>query len=159
MPLLPRVGYPFASSLWCTFCVPQDLECLTYQKKTGKDVCDSLDFWRVSYPPSSILQAALDAYIQQLPSPPQEGSAGDVSPLSKPQTRLTQAMVLSLLGVFRSLRSNTPSSLTLFAGRGDGHGPEISPTSSRSPSETRSKCFSSLIVHIRDLSDTPIGAA
>ena len=64
---------------------------------------------KLSRSSSSVIQSALDAYIQRLPSPPGEGLEGESSPLSNAQARLTHAMILSLLGVVQSLRSNTPS--------------------------------------------------
>lgn len=58
-----------------------------------------LNWARSSRFSSSIIQSALDAYIQRLPPPSQEGLE-ELSPLSRMQERLTHAMVLSLLGVF-----------------------------------------------------------
>ena len=63
----------------------------------------SLDRVGLSRLPSSTLQSALDAYIQWSSSPPQEDSGGELSPLSRIQGRLTDAMVLALLGVFKSI--------------------------------------------------------
>lgn len=59
------------------------------------------------YVHSPILQSALDAYIRRLSFTPQ-GDLGDPSLLSRTQTRLTHAMVLSLLGVSQPLSFNAP---------------------------------------------------
>ena len=37
-PPLLLAGCPFASPSWCTFCVPRDLKCLSYQRRRGMDV-------------------------------------------------------------------------------------------------------------------------
>jgi len=117
----------------------------------------SLDQEGFSRPPSLILQSALDAYIQRSPSPSQEDS-GEVPPLSRTQGRLTDAMVLALLGVFKSIYFNT-SFLTLFTGRRDRHKPAISSTQGCNPLETRTKRFSPPVIHIRDLPYPPVNAA
>jgi len=72
----------------------------------------SLDRAGLSRLPSSALQSALDAYIQWSSSPPQEGSGGELSPFSRIQGRLTDAMVLALLGVLKSIHLTPLSSLS-----------------------------------------------
>ena len=150
MPLPLLVGCPFASPLWCTFYVPRDLKCLT---KNGAgiglfELCESLKY------PSKTLQSSLDTYVQRLPPLTQEGSEEELSPMFRTQARLTHAMILSLLGVFRPLLP-IPHSLILFTGRRGGHGSAISPTQGRNTPETRSKRFPSLFIHISDLHHPP----